>query len=53
MNKNELKNYKAGYRDGWRAAVCKVEQVIQLWVDEDSMVEYFERLDEHFNEVKE
>ena len=52
MNKNELQKYKAGYRDGWRAGVSRVEEVINLWVDEDLMEEYFERLDEHFKEKK-
>ena len=49
MNKNELKQYKEGYRTGWRAGLRRAEEVIQLWgSDEDSMDEYFERLDEFF-----
>ena len=50
MNKKELQHYKAGYRDGRRAGISDVEEVIRLWINEDSMNEYFERLDQHFKD---
>ena len=50
MNKNELEKYKQGYREGWRAGVRRVEDVINLWVDEEPVDEYLENLDQYFEE---